>query len=97
MGTGFAKKKKQARALQEQYMKMQESMKETQVVGTAGSGLVSIEMTGEFEVKKVTISPQCVDPEEVEALEDLVKLAIDNAISQLKSQQMPGDLYSLGM
>lgn len=97
MGTGFAKKKKQARALQEQYMKMQETMKQTEVTGSAGNGLVCVQMTGEFEVKKVTISPQCVDPEEVEALEDLVKLAIDNAIGQLKDQQMPTGLSSLGM
>ena len=98
MGTGFAKKKKQARALQEQYLKMQDTMKQTEVVGTAGNGLVSVQMTGEFHVSKVTIKPECVDPEEVEALEDLVKAAIDHAVSQLLQNQMPamGNLGALG-
>lgn len=75
MGTGFSKKKKQAKMLQEQFSKMQTQMKETEVIGTAGNGLVSITLTGENELKQIKIKPECVDKEDIEGLEDLIKAA----------------------
>lgn len=95
MGTGFSKKKKQAKMLQEQFSKMQEQIQETEVTGTAGNGLVSITLTGEHELKQIKIKPDCVDPEDVEGLEDLIKAAYLDAMNKLKSQtpklpSMPG-------
>ena len=40
MGSGFSKRKKQARMMQEQLSKMQDKLKEQTATGTAGSGLV---------------------------------------------------------
>jgi len=90
MGTGFSKKKKQARMFQEQLSKMQSQMKETEVTGIAGNGLVSITLTGENDLKVIKIKPECVDPEDVEGLEDLIKAAYNDANKKLKSQQMEG-------
>jgi hypothetical protein len=91
MGTGFSKKKKQAKMLQEQFSKMQTQMKETEVIGTAGNGLVSITLTGENELKQIKIKPECVDKEDIEGLEDLIKAAYKDASAKLKNQspQMP--------
>lgn len=91
MGKGFLKKKKQARQFQEQFSKLQETMQNTEVTGEAPNGLVQITMNGENEVKKITIKPECVDPEDVEGLEDLIKAAFANASEKLKKQtpQMP--------
>lgn len=93
MGTGFAKKKKQAKMLQEQFSKMQTQLKETEVTGTAGNGLVSLTLNGEHELKQIKIKPECVDPEDVEGLEDLIKAAYGDALNKLKSetsQDIPG-------
>lgn len=87
MGTGFSKKKKQARILQEQLSSMQTQMNQVEVVGTAGHGLVSLTLTGENELKKIAIKPECVDPEDVEGLQDLIKAAYSDALKQLKAQQ----------
>jgi len=85
MGTGFAKKKKQARMLQEQMSQMQSKMQQTEVEGSAGGGLVTITLTGEGDMKRIKIKPDCVDPEDVEGLEALVKAAYQDAQAKIKS------------
>lgn len=95
MGSGFAKRKKQAKMLQEQLSMMQEKIQETEVTGVSGNGLVSITLSGEHDLKQIKIKPECVDPEDVEGLEDLIKAAYKDALSKLKSQSpklpnMPG-------
>ncbi|MFT4553849.1 MAG: DNA-binding YbaB/EbfC family protein [Chlamydiales bacterium] len=97
MGTGFSKKKKQAKKMQEEFSRMQDEMKNTEVTGKAGNGLVEITLNGENEIKKIKINPECVDPEDVEGLEDLIKAAHNDATKQLQSQQMnPEMLGGLG-
>lgn len=86
MGTGFAKKKKQAKMLQEQFSKMQEDLQNTEVTGTSGNGLVTIVLNGDNDIKLLKIKPDCVDPEDVEGLEDLIKAAYNDANSKLKEK-----------
>jgi nucleoid-associated protein EbfC len=98
MGTGFSKKKKQARLLQQQFSKIQEDLKQVEASGTAGNGLVSITLNGDNEIKHLSIKPECVDPEDVEGLEDLIKAAYHDALDKLKqesSMSMP-DMGGLG-
>jgi hypothetical protein len=90
MGSGFSKRKKQAKELQSQLLGMQEAMKKTEVTGTAGNGLVTIKMNGEHEVLQIKIKPDCVDKDDVEGLEDLIKAAFRDAAKQLSSQQPSG-------
>ncbi len=90
MGSGFSKRKKQAKEFQSQLMGMQEAMKNTEVTGSAGNGLVTVKMNGEHEVLQVKIKPECVDKDDVEGLEDLVKAAFKDATRQLTSQQPSG-------
>jgi len=90
MGTGFAKKKKQAREMQEQLGKMQSSLKSTEVTGTAGNGLVTIVLTGENDLKQIKIKPECVDPDDIDGLEDLIKAAYTDANKKLKETSMEG-------
>lgn len=90
MGSGFSKRKKQAKEFQSQLIGMQETMKKTEVTGSAGNGLVTIRMNGENEVLQVKINPQCVDKEDIEGLEDLIKAACKDAHKQLSSQQSSG-------
>ncbi len=103
MGTGFSKKKKQARMLQDQLVQMQSQMRESEVTGIAGNGLVTITLTGEQELKQIKIKPECVDPEDVEGLEDLIKAAYADAHKKIQTQNplptIPGmpNLSSLGL
>lgn len=101
MGSGFAKKKKQARAMQEQLSQMQNQMQSAEAIGTAGNGLVTLTLSGGHELKNIIIKPECVDPEDVEGLQDLIKAAHADAISKLESQmsmpKMSGGMPDLSM
>lgn len=99
MGTGFSKKKKQAKLLQQQFSQLQDQMQKTEAVGIAGNGLVTITLTGDNEMKQVKIKPECVDSEDIEGLQDLIKAAYNDASNKLKAQtpQIPGGMPDLGM
>ncbi|MCI5052997.1 MAG: YbaB/EbfC family nucleoid-associated protein [Simkaniaceae bacterium] len=84
MGSGFSKMKKQARQLEQQMGKMQEEMENKEFIGEAG-GLVKVILNGSMKVKKITINPECVDPEDVDALQDLLVSAFEEAHAKAKS------------
>ncbi len=90
MGSGFARKKKEAKMMQEQFSKIQGQLTNLEVVGSAGSGLVTITLTGEGNLKSIKIKPDCVDKEDVEGLEMLIKAAHADAQKKLKDQSPPG-------
>ena len=89
MGSGYAKKKKEARAMQQKFKEMQEKLKEEKATGTAGAGLVTITLNGENEMIELKIKPECVDPEDVEGLEDLIRAAYHDALQKLEKSSMP--------
>lgn len=84
MGSGFSKMKKQAKQFQDQIAKMQEEMQNMEVVGSAGNNLVQVTLSGEKELKKITINPECVDTEDIEGLQDLIIVAFNDAASKIQ-------------
>lgn len=88
MGSGFLKKKKQARQFQDQLMQMQNQFTQEldafETTGSAGNGLVATTINGSGELIRIKIKKECVDPEDVEGLETLVKAAFDDAAQKLK-------------
>lgn len=90
MGSGFSKKKKQAKEFQQQLTQMQTKMQQSEVTGSAGNGLVTLTLTGEHVLKDIKIKPECVDPEDIEGLQVLIKAAHEDATKKLNSQQMSG-------
>lgn len=86
MGTGFSKKKKEARMMQQQFSKIQEQMTSMEATGSAGGGLVSITLNGDNEMKGIKIKPECVDKDDIEGLEILVKAAYSDAQKKIKDQ-----------
>jgi DNA-binding YbaB/EbfC family protein len=94
-----------------QMQRMQQDMADAQaalatetVEGSAGGGVVKATVTGAGELRAVSISPDVVDPEDVEMLEDLVVAAVTEALRAAQELQaasmgsMTGglDLGSLG-
>lgn len=90
MGTGFLKRKKEARAMQDKIGEMRSRMESMEVEGTSGNGLVKITLGGDNSMKKLAISKTCVDPEDVDGLQDLIKAAYENARKKLEAQSMQG-------
>ena len=70
---------KQAQKMQQQLAAAQAELADAEVTGTAGGGLVSATMTGSGELTALTISPEAVDPDDVETLQDLIVAAVRDA------------------
>ncbi|MCB1109310.1 MAG: YbaB/EbfC family nucleoid-associated protein [Chlamydiia bacterium] len=83
--------KKQAKQMQDQVLKMQKEMEALEVTGIAGSGLVSLALSGDKKLKNISIQPDCVDPTDVEGLQDLIMAAYEDALAKLEeSSPMAG-------
>ncbi len=80
--------------MQEQYGKMREEMQKKELVGTSGNGLVTITLDGERNMKGIKIKPECVDPEDVEGLEDLIRAAYEDAAAKVDAESGEGDMMS---
>ncbi|MDQ7826763.1 MAG: YbaB/EbfC family nucleoid-associated protein [Candidatus Eremiobacteraeota bacterium] len=72
--------------------KLQEELAAKVIEGTSGGGVVKIEMNGKQEVLSVKIDPSVVNPEEADVLEDLVMVAMKDALS--KSQALGAEMMS---
>lgn len=82
---------KDLRDLQRMAKEMQAGMERAQaqladetVEGTAGGGAVTVVMTGTQEARSVRISPDAVDPADVETLQDMVLAATRDALAKSK-------------
>ena len=81
--------------MQEQYARMQDELQNKRVTGTSGNGLVSVTLDGNRNMKEVKIKPECVDPEDLEGLEDLICAAFAEAAKQLDDTSGDGDFSSM--
>jgi hypothetical protein len=77
---------KQLQGLQSRVGEIQEKLKSVRVTGSAGGGLVTVEMNGQMLVEKVTIAPEAVDPRDIPMLQDLVLAAMTDALERLKEK-----------
>ncbi|MDR2035051.1 MAG: YbaB/EbfC family nucleoid-associated protein [Coriobacteriales bacterium] len=81
----------QARKMQEEVTKAQEEVQLLEAEGTAGGGVVKVVASGDGRIKKVTIDPDAIDPEDAGMLEDLVLAATNEALGNV------GDLAQMRM
>ncbi|HNX62932.1 MAG TPA: YbaB/EbfC family nucleoid-associated protein [Candidatus Limiplasma sp.] len=82
---------RQAQKLQEQMAKTQEDLDTREYTAQAGGGMVTVVVSGKRELKSIEIKPECVDPEDVEMLQDLILAAVNEAIrsgEQAREEQM---------
>jgi len=74
---------KQAQKMQKQMAEMQEDLANKTLEVSAGGGAIKVTVTGEKQIKELTISPDVVDPDDVEMLQDLVISAVNEALRQM--------------
>jgi DNA-binding YbaB/EbfC family protein len=78
---------KQMQKMQADMAAAQDALAEQTVEGSAGGGMVKVVVTGSGEVQSVHISPEVVDPDDVEMLEDLVLAAVSDALRRAQELQ----------
>ena len=88
----------QAKKMQEQMLKAQEELEQTEVVGKAGGEMVVVTMNGKKEIKSIRLDKTAVDPDDVEMLEDLIIVAINDASAKAEelSKDKMGPMGGLG-
>ncbi len=94
----------QVQKMQHDMEAAQEALKHETVEGSAGGGVVTVQISGALEIKSVRIAPEAADPEDVEMLGDLVLAAVNDALraaQELAAERMGGatgglDLGALG-
>ena len=75
----------QVAQMQEQMAKAQEELKNETVEASAGGGMVTVVATGGLEIREIRISPEAVDPEDIELLADTIVAAVNEALRSAQS------------
>ena len=83
---------KQAQQMQKRMLEIQEDLANKTVETTVGGGMITAVANGQQELVSITISPDVVDPSDVEMLEDLIVAAVNEARN--KAQELMGDEMS---
>lgn len=83
---GFSGIVRQAQKMQQQINRIQDDMADRIVEASSGGGRVTAYVNGKQELVNLKISPEVIDPEEPDLLEDMILAAVSQAISQ--SQEM---------
>ena len=81
---------KQAQKMQEEMEKVQEELEEKTVEATSGGGAVTVTVNGKKEIVSIKIQPEAVDPDDVETLEDLITVAVNDAVKQADEMMAEG-------
>ena len=80
MGGNMNNMMKQLKKAQENMQKKQEEIEATTL--EVDKGMVKVEITGKKEITAITIDPEVVDKDDVEMLEDLIMVAVNEAIAK---------------
>jgi DNA-binding YbaB/EbfC family protein len=72
----------QVKKMQAEMAKAQEDLAATAVTGTAGGNAVEVTMTCDYHVTGVKLAKEAVDPDDAETLEDLLVVAVNDAVQK---------------
>ena len=75
---------KQAQVAQRQMGKIQEELRITNYEASSGGGAVKVKVNGDQEVLEVNIDKEAFEPTDMEMLQDMVLVALNDAIRQSK-------------
>lgn len=86
-GGGMGNLMSQMQKLQEEMAKTQAALADEELTVSVGGGMVTIVVTGQQQIRAITINPEVVNPEDVEMLQDLLLAAVNDALDQSRKLQ----------
>ncbi len=86
MGFNYGSMMKQAKAMQQKFLEIQKELKEMEFEASAGGGAVKVKVNGEQEIIEVKINKDMVSAGDLEMIEDMVMVAINDAVKQSKDE-----------
>ena len=90
---------KQAQKMQADMLAAQESLKDEVVEASSGGGMVKVKVSGDLQIKEITIDPSAVDPDDVELLADMVLAAVNEGLrsaQELAASKLGGIAGGMG-
>jgi nucleoid-associated protein EbfC len=93
----------QVQQMQAEMMKAQDELANERVEASVGGGMVTVTASGSGEIVAIKISPEAIDPDDPETLEDLVLAGVNEALrnaqelAQSKLGGAVGGLKGLGL
>ena len=70
----------QAQRMQLELARAQEEIQSLSYTATAGGGMVEVKALGNGTIESIAINPEAVDPDDVEMLQDMVLVAVNEAL-----------------
>ncbi|MHB1253770.1 MAG: YbaB/EbfC family nucleoid-associated protein [Candidatus Humimicrobiaceae bacterium] len=86
MGINYGDLMKQAKVMQKQLETMQEELKNMVFESSSGGGAVKVKVNGDQALLEIKITKEIVDPDDIEMLEDMVMVAVNDAITKSKNE-----------
>ena len=71
---------KQAQKMQEDMATLQENLEQREYSANSGGGMIEVTVDGKHLIKSIKIKPEAIDADEPEMLEDLITVAVNEAI-----------------
>lgn len=90
--SNMAKMMQQAQQMQLKLASLQKELAIKEVEAQSGGGMVKVKVNGKQELLSIKINKECVDPNDVEMLEELVRTAVNQAMKD--SQTMVSSAMS---
>ena len=78
---------KEAKKMQADMEKSQEELAVREFEATSGGGAITVKVSGNKEIKEITIKKEVVDPDDVEMLQDLILTCTNEALRKVDSAQ----------
>ncbi len=86
MSLNYGNMMKQAKIMQQKLLEIQQELKKMEFEASAGGGAVQVRVNGGQEIVEVKIDKDMVDSGDMEMIEDMVMVAINDAIKQSKDE-----------
>ena len=102
MGGNMNNMIKQAQKMQQNMLKMQEEIEQSEFEATAGGGVVKVVVNGKKEVQSIELDEEVVDKDDIEMLQDLIIAAVNEALrtqeedSNKEMSKITGNMGGLG-
>ena len=75
---------KQAQKMQQDMAQLQEELEQQEFEVQSGGGMVTVKINGKKEIQDIVIKPEAVDPDDVEMLQDLLIVAMNEALAKVE-------------
>ena len=75
---------KQAQEFQKNMTKIQQEIEELTVESSVGGGVVKASVSGKMELESITISPEVIDSEDMDMVQDIIVAAVNEGLNKAK-------------